>query len=345
MNGLADSFLHDLGIAASVVAIVGGALGAYRGSARLYSRTIGSRRDLARRLNQLAAGVTLRYVEERFGTPAFVRTFVLPHTSAAHPQRRPLVRELVHFLSDRNAGNSLDEVTDGDHATQQPLRELLFREKHAWIQVLVDHNDAVARFSITVTDPKFRFQIRELTRGQLAAKLGHSSFADVHTTWPVDGRSLRIGAHNHEYAEAYWAGYPGFYQRFVLSSNEVGTGRFDYSIERQGPSCSQEGTLDLGERMPSNQPFNPDADYAQRFRMETTINTLTVLGPARNPTDLAEPRGPNSGQVWVMVPARREGRQIRRRIRRMNQQIPSESKSPEAQSDLPAEDQAPTQTV
>ncbi len=65
--------------------------------------------------------------------------------------------------------------------------------------MLVDQNDALARFSITVTDPRFRFQIRELTHGQLTARLGHTRLSQVHTHWPVEGRSLRIGAHNHEY--------------------------------------------------------------------------------------------------------------------------------------------------
>jgi hypothetical protein len=347
MKSLVDSLLNDLGIAASIVIIAGGVLGVHRGAATLYSRTIGSRRDLAGRLNQLAAGVTLRYVEERFGTPAFVRTFVRAAVPAVPAQRRPLVRELVQLLADPNAAAVKSPTAPGTTAGEapaqrRPVRELLFREKHAWIQVLVDQNDAVVRFSITVTDPRLRFQIRELTHGQLAARLGHSRFSDVHTGWPPDGRSLRIGAHNHEYAEAYWAGYPGFYQRFVISSNEVGTGQFGYAIHRQGPSFCREGTLDSGEQLPIIQPFDPDADYAHRFRAETTINTLTVLGPAHEAADLAEPRGPDSGQVWVVVPVRQERRQIRRRIRRPNRQMLRENRCLERQSDLEEADQAPT---
>lgn len=347
MNGLAGPLLNDLGIAASIAVVGGGVLGAYRGGVRLYGRTVGSRRDLARRLNQLAVGVTLRYVEERFGTPAFVRTFVPAPISAVPPQRGPLVRELVQLVAHPNASAVKFTIpsaaaTDDGRTTLRPVRELLFREKHAWIQVLIDQNDAVARFSITVTDPRFRFQIRELTHGQLAARLGHTRFSQVHTSWLAEGRSLRIGAHNHEYAEACWAGYPGFYQRFVISSNEVGAGQFDYSIEQRGPSFSRDGILDFGEELPASQPFDPDADYARRFRAETTINTLTVLGPGREPADLAEPRGPDSGQVWVMVPGRRERRQIRRRIRRANRQTLRENKRLEAQSDLLESDEAPT---
>jgi hypothetical protein len=121
-------------------------------------------------------------------------------------------------------------------------------------------------------------------------------FSDV-TNCLLDGRSLWIGAHNREYAESYWVGYPGFYQRFMLSNNEVGTGQFDWSIMRDDPRSPWREPLTSGEQVPVKQSFDPDADYAKRFRAETTINTLTVLGPGHEPADLAEPRGPHSGQV------------------------------------------------
>ena len=77
VKAVAGSLLNDLGVAASVVAVAGGVLGVCQAATRIYNRTAGSRCDLARRLNGLAAGVTLRYVEERSGTPAFARTIVL----------------------------------------------------------------------------------------------------------------------------------------------------------------------------------------------------------------------------------------------------------------------------
>jgi hypothetical protein len=336
VTSLVGSLLNDLGVATPIVIVGGGVLGLYRATTSLYSRTVGSRRDLARRLNQLSVGVTLRYVEDRFGIPAFVRTFAPALAPAVPAQRRPVVRDLVQFLADPRAATVKSSGTGGEAASEAParlgpVREFLFRETHAWVQVVVDQDDAVVRFSITVTDPRFRFQIRELTRGQLAARLGHSHFSDTQTPWPAEGRNLRIGAHNHEYAEAYYAGYPGFYQRFVISSNEVGAGQFGYSIIQQGPSFCREGTLDFGQAVPITQPFDPNADYAKRFRADTTINTLTILGPARDRVYLAEPRGPGSGQVWVMVPGGRERRQIRRRARRASRHMLSESKSLEAQ--------------
>ena len=202
------------------------------------------------------------------------------------------------------------------------FRELVYREKHAWVQALIDENDAVARFSITVTDPKFKFSIRDLTWGHLAARLGHSRFADVQPGLFPDGCSLRIGAHNHEYAEAYWFGNPGNYQHYVISSNEISTGEFDFSIQLQGPSRHCAGTLAVDNPLLGGRPeFDPDAPYERRFRAETTINTLTVLGPHRLRVDLAEPRGPDSNHVRVLVSGRLEQRQIRRRLRRANRQM------------------------
>lgn len=335
MKTVIDSLLNDLGNAVPIVIVGGGVLGIYQAGTRIYGRTFGSRRGLAERLNQLAAGVTVRYVEERFGTPAFVRTVVLPHilpgAPGPDPSRKRTVRDLARTILSDASATGIREVAPSSAATVQggvtgggcSFRELVYREKHAWVQVLVDENDAVARFSITVTDPKFKFPIRDLTWGHLPVRLGHSRFADVQLgpSLPLDGRSLRIGAHNHEYAESYWFGNPGNYQHYVISSNDIGTGEFGYSILREGLSQHRSGTLASDNSLPAQSAFDPDASYAQRFRAETTINTLTVLGPLRNPAYLAEPRGPDSNHVRVLVPSRRERQQVRRRVRRIDREM------------------------
>jgi hypothetical protein len=110
VKAVAGSLLNDLGVAASVVAVAGGVLGVCQAATRIYNRTAGSRCDLARRLNGLAAGVTLRYVEERSGTPAFARTIVLPcqpPDEAARPQMR-MLRDiaLAGAGTSATAGNS-----------------------------------------------------------------------------------------------------------------------------------------------------------------------------------------------------------------------------------------------
>jgi hypothetical protein len=325
MHVAVGPILSDLGNGASIVIVAGGVFGIYRAVAGVYNRTVGSRRDLARRLNQLAAGVTLCYVEERFGSPTFARTITFPRRPPEEEQTRPETRSLkglARTFIGADAPISLSQAADSAPGAGQTFRELVYREKHAWIQVLADEDDAVARFSITVTDPRFRFSARNLTWGRLPVRLGRSRFSDVPADAFPDGRSLRIGAHNHEYAESYWFGNPGNYQRYVLSSNEIGTGGFGYSILREAPPVHQSGTLAHCHPVPASQsPFDPDAPYTSAFRSQTTINTLTVLGPRQWPTDLAEPRGPDSNHVRVLAPQGRERWRIRRRLRRLGKQI------------------------
>ena len=199
----------------------------------------------------------------------------------------------------------------------------MYYTRHAWVQVLADTDDAVVRFSVTVTDGRLRFQIRDLTNDQLTARLGHTRFADAHTQLEPQGQSLRIGAHNHEYAEAYWFGNPGNYQWYVLSHNDaVGVGTFLWSVSGHEMPSFQTGVLESRDgklRRPA-----PTPDDVTTFRANTTINTFTVLGPWRAQADgsplgkssLAEPRGPDSNQVRVMLPTPRERRLRRRGVRR-----------------------------
>jgi hypothetical protein len=179
MKDILASLPEGLGVGASAVAVLAAAIAVYRWSVSWYRWTVGSRRDVASRLNPLAAGVTTRWIEERLGPPAFVRSV-----------GRPTV------------------------VGRQAVTELIYRTRHAWVQVIADAEGAVIRFSITVTGPKFAFRTRDLTLNHLRVKLGRSRFADIQTSFAEpEGFSLRIGAHNREYSEAYYFGNPGNYQR------------------------------------------------------------------------------------------------------------------------------------
>jgi hypothetical protein len=235
--------LSDIFSLASAIVIVGTAvLGAIGGAVKLYRQTIGSRLDLAARINQLGAGVTVRYVEERFGAPVFARAFPRPVPGTSQP---------------------------GEAAPK--LRELTYDGKHAWIQVIADEHDAVARFSVTVTDPRFRFSTRYLTNHQLTIRLGRSTFADIPDRDP-SGRSLRIGAHNFEYAEAYWGANPGNYQWFVLSYNDSGTGTIDVASAMQERILGHQAGV-LRPDAKQQFPLNLEPLHAGQFRAGTVINT------------------------------------------------------------------------
>lgn len=286
-----------LGTAAAIVAIGGGALAASRGGMAWYTKTIGSRRVLAGRLNQLAAGVTTRWVEERLGPPTFVAGFPVPPDQLATWPR------------------------------SLALRQLIYRTKHAWVQVLADENDTVVRFSITVTDPRFRLQVRDLTFYQLSARLGHSSFSDVRSLLQPDGRILNIAARRREYCESYWFGNPGNDQRYVLSHNDAGIGRFFFNLlSVGGPVWCQDGFFTLIDPPPVQPPpFDPQSNYGRQFRAGTAVNTLTVLGARMPPAGMAAPRGPDADYVRVLVPDARQRRRMRRDVRQVNQQVEREN--------------------
>lgn len=168
MAGIAFSVPDALTTAAAAVAIAGSAVGVYTWCRSLYRRSIGSRRDHERRFNQIATNVTIRYIEERFGAPAFIRDF--------------------------------------DVCGVMKLTEQLFHTRHAWLQILTNENKAVVRFSITVTDPRFHFQILHLTCGQLEAKIGRSRFSEIRSFGKPKGRSFKAMVRRQEYSESYWLG-------------------------------------------------------------------------------------------------------------------------------------------
>lgn len=228
---------------------------------------MGSRRDLSGRLTELATGVTTRWVEARLGVPVFVRSFPREVTSSTELDAR---------------------------------KELIYRTRHAWVQVLVNDDDAVVRFSITVTDPKFHFPTKDLTLGNLDLRLGDAYFHDIRSEISPQGRSLSIGARRFEYAEAYYFGNPGNYQHFVVSYNDAGVGTF-HTPPLDVARTFQEGALAPGNEQASGMSDTlGDAPFILDLRARTTINTLTILGPHSDLEDLAAPRGADYDQVRLL---------------------------------------------
>jgi hypothetical protein len=283
-----------LAVAASVVAVIGATVGLYSWCHNLYRRSIGSRRDLARRFCQLATGINTRYVEERFGAPAFADEF--------------------HF--DLGSGAVIK------------LTSLLYYTRHAWLQMLTNESDAVVRFSITVTDPRFRFQIRDVAFGNIEARLGHSHFSDVIPSVP-DGRSLqRTVQGRRHYSEAYRVGVIADYQLIVLSYNDAGTGTFG-SIEE----VSSIPLLTFGDGLLLTDPGldstrNPElalgGSWTQQFRAQTVINTLTIFNSfyltgipgnyGQSAARLIAKPGPDSARVRWLAPDPRIRRKLRKEV-------------------------------
>jgi len=67
------SSVDNLQLAGTIVGLTAACYGGARLTLRTWLRTIGSRRDLSRRLNALACGATYEYVADLLGQPAFRR--------------------------------------------------------------------------------------------------------------------------------------------------------------------------------------------------------------------------------------------------------------------------------
>jgi len=127
------SLTDFLGLASTTAALLAAGYGAWRWSAGVWKRTVGSRKTVRRQLDGMACGVTLAYVENRLGHPAF---------------RRPCF----------------------------DLVELTWRLPHAWFCGLVS-DDSLVSFAVTVTDPRFGYDCRHLTFGNLPVTLGRDTLA------------------------------------------------------------------------------------------------------------------------------------------------------------------------
>jgi len=266
--------------AAGIVAIGGAAVAAYGGGLRTYRRTIGSRCDLAGRLNRLACGTTGAYVGNLLGIPAFQKSI-------------------------------------GFGIEAPPATEYTYATKHAWVQVTIGAEDGVVLcFAITVTDRHFRFRIRDLTFDHLDIRLGHDRF-DALDHQPTDTRLVRA-ARRYHYAEAHRYGNPGGYQTYVLAAMDSGIGWRRVHALPAGRAWATEGFQTTSGPIPPVENEVPENLAVWRHGLR--VDTLRVIGPTHLSGTLAsEWPGADLDQVRLLRPVGLRAvnrRRIKRRIRR-----------------------------
>ena len=212
------------------------------GAARAqYRRTIGSRRELASKLNKLACGVNREYVDNLLGPAAIRRS----HQCAV------------------DYGKPARDVTEWIHRTD-----------HAWVTVVTD-DEVVIAFSITAINPRFHFSTDTLTFGMYPVLLGRSTFTAL---GDYNSRLLAIGSRLLDYGELHYAGNPGAYQHYYFSSNNQGVG--NGAAGPLPPGIDVGGTYaDDPDGHPYAQSFPEDDQGFRRFRDRLIVNTLTIVGP------------------------------------------------------------------
>ena len=151
----------------------------------------------------------------------------------------------------------------------------MFHTPHALVQILADDSAVTRRWSITVTDERFAFRVRDLTFARTDVRLSQSRFWNL--TEEEGGQLLGIAAGGSTYAEAYEFGDVAANQVYLFAYNDAGIGDFyRQALQESGLSSVTAGV------------FAPDwaggqAELVERlrsFRTSTTVNTLTVIGAA-----------------------------------------------------------------
>ncbi|WP_139006432.1 ETEC_3214 domain-containing protein [Arthrobacter crystallopoietes] len=141
----------------------------------------------------------------------------------------------------------------------------VFRTNHAWIVAQVE-SGAVLSWSITVTDPKFKVNLRDLTFRLVGGTLGHSTFAEV--VEKPNGMYEEQGAATYAYAESAYFGRPSLYQTFVFMHNQEGVG----SYKSSGQSVVASGPF-TENKFPTG-----DLEKLEDVRKATTVNTFYACG-------------------------------------------------------------------
>lgn len=130
------------------------------------------------------------------------------------------------------------------------LSEAIFRHVDFYVQVLSDTDDQVVFYSVTTRNTKFKPSLwpnkihPEAHPRPPTGRLGEVSFEEISTGGThVVGATLFIRGATAptEYIEAYYYGYPGWYQHFVAGLNECGPIEVDPELMQRllGPPVAQ----------------------------------------------------------------------------------------------------------
>ena len=191
----------------------------------------------------------------------------------------------------------------GDDGTQA-----LYVLDDVYVQVSTDRHGNVDRFDITTRTGRFTPRLPMGNASDVV--LGRTTYSEM-PEGLANGVAAWLGARRWCYAEAYYFGNPGYYQSWVIASNDTGVpaaGRqLREVIEALNEPVEQVAAfgafLSREERRRRPPPDDmPQCWYTRppiaAFRAETAFNTLSVSGPHQPPE--ANP-GPDHDHVRLFA--------------------------------------------
>ncbi|WP_332603692.1 ETEC_3214 domain-containing protein [Arthrobacter sp. S2(2024)] len=200
-----------------------------------YVKGWGSRRHWRDKFNHLANWTTDEYMADLLGTPVFIN----------------------------------QRTTVDNQSTSPEWIDRTYSTPHAWV-VTRSVEGKIQGWSVTITDPKFWWDVEAPTFWQIKSRLGKATIANL-VTKPSGSFEVR-GARMYIYAESVYFGNPGAYQTYVFLHNNAGIGTCLPSGENYVKTGSFAGNGVVGIAPVGN------AD----LRKATTVNTLMVVSPSIN---------------------------------------------------------------
>ncbi|HEY7118038.1 MAG TPA: ETEC_3214 domain-containing protein [Tepidisphaeraceae bacterium] len=219
-------------------------------------------------------------------------------------------RRLNDALRGLSCGRQLQTFTNAlgqepDYRWQEDNGTLaLYVLDDVYVQAATDRHGNVSRFDITTRSQRFTPRLSMGNAGDVI--LGRTTYGEL-PEGLANGVLAWVGARRWSYAEAYYFGNPGYYQTWVVASNDAGVPGASPQLPQVIEALNAPGELvaTFGSFRPREERVPPPDDMPHcwytrppiaAFRAETAFNTLSVSGrhlpPDPNP-------GPDHDHVRV----------------------------------------------
>jgi len=220
-----------IGVIAGSISITAACLGLARWLYVKYNSTIGRRRVQAKKLRRLACGVRAEYIEELLGASAYLN---------------------------KSSG------VDGSKS-----EERIYVLPDAFVRIHCAGESVVEAFTVTTRSKRFAPKLEIPWGGssadKLLVRLGRTKYAELDQPMAASGWA---GVRHWGYNEAHYLGNPGFYQTYILGSNDGSPVGWPPAPDWT-PLLSGNNEIDIAQPSPA----------WDIFRRAASPNTFCVVGP------------------------------------------------------------------
>jgi hypothetical protein len=188
--------------------------------------------------------------------------------------------------------------------------EFIYVTRYCFVQAIANKGGRVLAYSVTCARRKFYPQLwgRALLHGPgSGSRLGKDTFADFAESQMVGGAIADLGGRRSYYAETFFQGNPGLYQRYLIGLNDAGyadTNTQDVKHLLSVGGSFGDMALDQGSETQRLSQTHRLVEFlqtleSQRFRANARPNMYAVA--SQDAFDLLNnPMGPDLDQIRVL---------------------------------------------